>query len=372
MMSLRRLWAVARKEFFHITRDRRTLFLVTLAPAFLLVTLSYVFSFNVDRADIAVRDLDNTALSRAFLRGITASGDLQIVAYVEREGEETPLFARDRADALLVIPHGFADRVLAGGPATVGCVVDGADAITASQILSLIEGVVDRWAADRVRLTSSLLPPGYCDVRTLAWYNPTFDALVSVVPGIMAILLCMPSLALVLALTREKEVGSFESLVVTPVRGTEYLLGKLLAYELSGMVSVILSWLVAVAWFHVPFRGRLTVFLSLAAVYLVAGMGISMLIANFIHNQQTAMFLILMVIFVPSFFISGLLLPVADKPVGRLVAYSLPTTHFIAISRGVFLKGLGVAALWPPVRSLLVMGAGNVALSLFLFRKKLT
>jgi ABC-2 type transport system permease protein len=369
-MSIRRLLAVARKEFRHISRDIRTLFLVTVAPAFLLVTLSYVFAFDVDRVDIAVRDLDHTPLSRAFLASLTADGDIVIVAYVQRYQEIEHLFARDAADLVLVIPHGFADVVLDGGPAEVQCVVDGADAITASQAVGIVGSRVDAFVASLYPQRSGTTLRGF-DVSSRAWYNETLKTLVSMVPGMLAVILCMPALALALALTREKETGSFESLIATPVGGTEYLLGKLLAYEVSGMVSVVLAWLVATLWFRVPFRGSFPAFLLLAADYLVASMGISLVVANFVRNQQTAMFLILIVFFVPSFFIAGLILPVADEPIARAVAYGLPATHFITICRSVFLKGLGPVALWKPASILLAIGLAAQAISLVLFGKKL-
>nr|HID12723.1 ABC transporter permease [Anaerolineae bacterium] len=368
-MSIRRLLAVARKEFRHIARDMRIFFLVTVAPAFLLVTLSYVFAFDVDRVDIAVRDLDRTPLSRAFLASLTADGDFVVVAYVQREEEIEPLFTRDIADLVLVIPRGFADA-LGGGPAKVQCIADGADAITASQTIGLLESRVDGFVGD-LRVWRSGVAVGSFDLSSRAWYNEALKALVSMVPGMLAIILCMPALALALALTREKETGSFESLIATPVRGTEYLIGKLLAYETSGMVSVVLAWLVATLWFRVPFRGGFPAFLLLAADYMVASMGISLVVANFVRNQQTAMFLILMVFFVPSFFIAGLIQPIADEPIARAIAYALPTTHFITICRSVFLKGLGPAALWKPAFILLGIGSAAQAISLVLFKKKL-
>jgi len=369
-MFIRRLLAVARKEFRHIVRDVRTFFLVTVAPAFLLVTLSYVFAMDVDRVDIAVRDLDHTPLSRRLIASLTADGDFVVVSYVQQGEEVESLFTRDVADLVLVIPHGFADAVLGGGLAEVQCIVDGADAITARQTVGLMESRVDAFVA-------SLRPPrpggagnGF-DVSDRAWYNESLKSLVSMVPGMMAIILCMPALALALALTREKETGSFENLIATPVRGTEYLLGKLLAYEISGLVSVVLAWLVATLWFRVPFRGSFPVFLLLAADYMVASTGISLMVANFVRNQQTAMFLILTIFFVPSFFIAGLITPIADEPIARAVAYALPTTHFITICRSVFLKGLGPAALWRPASILLGIGFAAWAASLVLFKKKL-
>ncbi len=370
--AIRRLLAVARKEFRHITRDVRTLFLVTVAPAFLLVTLSYVFAFDVDQVDVAVRDLDRTPLSRALLASLTADGDTVIVAYVQREEEIEPLFTRDIADLVLVIPHGFADAVLGGGPAEMQCIADGADAITASQAIGLLESRVNAFAASlHTQRSGAADGISILAASSRAWYNETLKALISMVPGMMAVILCMPALALSLALTREKETGSFENLIATPVRGTEYLLGKLLAYEISGMASVVLAWLVATLWFHVPFRGFFPAFILLAADYMVASMGISLVIANFARNQQTAMFLILMVFFVPSFFMAGLILPIADEPIAQAVAYALPTTHFITICRSVFLKGLGPVALWKPALILLGTGITCPVISLVLFEKKL-
>lgn len=372
-MSIRRLIAVARKEFRHITRDVRTFFLVTLAPTFLLVTLSYVFAFDIERVDIAVRDLDRTPLSREFIASLTADGDVVVVAHVQQDEEIASIFARGLADVVLLIPHGFADAALDGGPAEVQGIVDGTDAITARQSIGLLEARVDAFVAGLHPRLADGTGSGFgvsFDVSDRAWYNRALKSLVSMVPGMMAIILCMPALALALALTREKETGSFETLIVTPVRGTEYLLGKLLAYETSGLASVVLAWLVAVLWFRVPFRGNLFTFLLLAADYLIASMGVSLVIATFVRNQQTAMFLILMIFFVPSFFIAGLILPIADAPISRAMSYALPTTHFIVISRAVFLKGLGPVALWKPALTLLGIGIACLTASLALFDKK--
>jgi ABC-2 type transport system permease protein len=373
-MSIRRLLAVARKEFCHITRDIRTFFLVTVAPAFLLVTLSYVFSFDVDRVDIAVRDLDSTPLSREFMANLTADGDIVVVAYLLGSEKTEDLFIRDIANVVLVIPYGFADALLGGGPVEVQAIIDGADAISANQAIGFLESHVSAFVADlRPRIAGGVEPASNVslEVSSRAWYNEALKSLISMVPGMMAVILCMPALALALAMTRERETGSYENLIVTPVRGIEYLFGKLLAYQSSGTASAGLAWLVATLWFRVPFRGNLPAFLLLAANYLLASMGISLVIATFVRNQQTAMFLILMVFFVPSFFVAGLILPVANEPVAQTIAYILPTTHFITISRGVFLKGLGPVALWKP--SLTLLGCGIVCLltSLALFQKKL-
>lgn len=368
-MSIHRLLVVARKEFRHILRDARLLFLVTVAPGLLLTTFSYVFAFDVSRVDVAVHDLDRTPVSREFVTSLDADEDFAIVAYVQREEEIEPLLTREGADLVLVIPHGFTDAALAGGPAELHCVIDGADSITAGQTLGLLQIRVNDFVVDLLGRRSVEVSMGV-RVSDRAWYNETLKSVVSMVPGMLAVIMCMPALALTLALAREKETGSFEGLIVTPVRGAEYLVGKLSAYVVGGAVSFLLAWLVATLWFRVPFRGRLIDLLTLTGVYLFASMGICLMIANFVRNQQTAMFLVLMVFFVPSFFIAGLIVPVTDEPVARAFAQLLPTTHFITVSRGVFLKGLGIAALRDQVLALLATGAGSLAASLVVFRKR--
>ena len=372
-VSPRRLLVVARKEFYHITRDPRLLLLVTVAPAFLLVMLSYVFAWDVEHVKLGVQNLDHTQLSREFVSHITADGDFSVALWMEPRQDAAPLFAREVVDMVLVIPAGFSRDILDGGPATVQCVVDGVDALGASRSLGLLQS---RVAAFGEKVLAR--PPGevsaaidVLEVRDRAWYNEALESLVSMVPGLMAVVLSMPALALALALAREKETGSFESLMVTPVRGSEYLTGKLLTYAVSGVTGGFLTWLVATIWFGVPFRGDLPAFLLLTTVYMFASMGISLLVASFVHNQQTAMFLILMVFFIPSFFLAGLIRPVAEDPIGRTVAYLLPSTHFISISRGVFLKGLGLTMLRRPALALALIGLVCQAISLRLFDKKI-
>ncbi len=209
------------------------------------------------------------------------------------------------------------------------------------------------------------------EVRRQAWYNAGLESMFSMVPGLLAIVLIMPTMALALALTREKETGTLEGLFATPVLGVEYLIGKLLAYIAAGLVSAVLALLVAVLWFRVPFRGSLAVYLLLAADYFLACMGATVVIANFVRSQQTAMFIVLIIFIVPSFFLAGLISPVSTGALAaRLTSYAVPGTHFVEISRGVFLKGLGLEQMIRPALILLGMGLGALVVGLLSFRKK--
>jgi drug efflux transport system permease protein len=370
-MSLRRTAAIVRKELLHIIRDPRNLFLVTVSPAFLLFLLSYIFSFEVNQINLAVLDLDRTSLSRQYLANLTDDGDLTLVYYVSSYEEIQPLLVSGKVDAGLVIPPGFADEVHGGRPAQVQAIIDGTDPFAASQASSSLGA---RSGVFVVGSGSTTAPQSHepVQVRSEAWYNAGLESLLSMVPGLLAIVLIMPTMALALALTREKETGTLEGLMATPVAGLEYISGKLLAYIGTGLISAVLALLVAVLWFKVPFRGSLIDYLLLAADYFLACMGATVVVANFVRSQQTAMFIVLLVFLVPSFFLAGLITPVSTGSLGpKLTSYAMPSTHFVEISRVVFLKGLGVSYVARPALTLLGMGLGALVVGLQAFKKKL-
>ena len=369
-MSWHRMAAIVRKEILHITRDPRNLFLVTISPAFLLFLLSYIFSFEVERLQLAVLDLDRTPLSRQYLATLTGDQDLVLAAHVDRYEQILPLLRRGEVEAALVIPPGFAAKLQGGQPAQVQAIIDGTDPLAGRQGSTSLQARSEAFAAERSR---SRWPGGaeLIQFSTQVWYNMGMESLHSMVPGLMAIVLLMPTMAFSLALAREKETSTLENLIVTPVLGAEYLLGKFLAYAATGLVSAVFAWLVAVLWFHVPFRGSLALYLLLIGVYFLACMGVTIVIASFVKSQQTALFAVLLIFLVPSFFLAGLITPVSTSSwPAYLTSSALPSTHFVEISRTVFLKGLGLSYMVRPVLILLGMGGGALGLGLLLFKKR--
>jgi ABC-2 type transport system permease protein len=353
-MPLTRTLAIAQKELHHIIRDPRLLFLVILSPAFLLIVLSYVFSFEVERVDLTVMDLDKSPLSRSYISTLTSDNEFHVVAYAPSYETLHRLILSGDADVALVIPHGFG---------SLQALVDGADPISARQTIGHL-------AARTTAFALSLSTSASLGVRSQAWYNPSLKSLVSMVPGLMAIVLCVPALAVALAMTREREWGTLEVLLTTPLRGWEYLVGKLTAYMATGLLSAMLTTLVAVFWFHVSLRGNLLLLLLLSLDYFLAAMGLSLFISNFTSSQQTAFIIVLFIFFVPSFFIAGLILPVDTESLfSQVAAYSLPATHFVTICRGIFLKGSSLPDLWFPAAILAAMGATAVGLSVLSFKK---
>jgi len=369
-MSLRRMTAIVRKELIHIVRDPRNLFLVTLSPAFLLFLLSYIFSFDATQLNLAVLDLDRTTLSRAYVASLTSDEDLDLTHSLDNYADILPLLVAGKVQAALVIPPGFEDTVKAGRAPQVQAIVDGADPFKGSQAVTTLEAHSSVFVAGAAAGRAPGRQP--IEVRSQALYNAGLQSLFSMVPGLLAIVLVMPTMALALALTRERETGTLEGLFATPVSGMEYLAGKLLAYISAGLVSAVLALLVAVLWFEVPFRGSLITFLGLTAVYLLACMGATVVIANFVKSQQTAMFIVLIIFIVPSFFLAGLITPISSSSLGAMLSsYALPSTHFVEIARVLFLKGLGLRYVLRPTLVLLGMGVGALLVGLFLFRKKI-
>ena len=370
--SPRRLLAVVFKELRHITRDVRIFFLVTLSPAFLLLILAYIFAFDVGNVSLGWLDGDRTETSRAYLAAITADGTFRLTDTATSYDDLEAALLAGRIDIALVVPPGL-ERSLArgaaaaaGGPATILALADGSDAILAAQELGSLAAST---AAFGARLAQQ---PARIEARTRAWYNPDLKSLRSMVPGLLAIVLTLPALALTLAVTREKEVGTLEALIATPVRGPEFLLGKLVAYVCSGLVSASVAAAVAVLWFGVPFRGSFALYLALAVDFYLATMGVSLVIAQFVKSQQTAMLLVLFVFFVPGFFVSGLISPVNTSSLSSvLVSYALPSTHFIAIARGIFLKGNGFVALRLHAGLLAAAAVTSVSAALLVYRKRI-
>jgi ABC-type multidrug transport system permease subunit len=282
------------------------------------------------------------------------------------------LMQAGRAKVALVIPHGTTDQLQAGRPAEVQAVIDGVDSITGQQAAAQLE-TRSRLFSQKMLPAASAQPIGYIDIRALAWYNPSIKSLNSMVPGLIGVVLIMPTLALALAFAREKELGSFEGLASTPLRGYEYIFGKMLTYLGFGMLSMIPVLIAALAWFHVPLRGPAIELAAVTLVYLGATFGLALLVANFVKSQQAAMLIMILVFFIPSIFLTGLIVPIdASSPAMVIISGLLPASHYVVLARGVFLKGLPLTEFASPLVILLSMGAATLALSLALFKKRIS
>lgn len=363
--SLRRALAIIVKEYKHIWFDPGFLFLTVFSPAVLLTLLSYIFSFDVDNARLAVINQDQSPRSFEYIRTLTADGSLIVVDTAQNTDQIVRLFRENRADAVLTIPPGFERDLEAGKRTPVSLAVDGADPGTAFQVINAVQ-------QRTVTYTNSLsaTPRSPFEVRIRVWFNPNLRSQHSMIPGLLALVLILPAMAVALAVTRERDAGTFEMLVTTPIRATEYLLGKLVVYLSMGLIGALLALAVAVFWFKVPFRGSLGLFLLLTADYLFAIMSYALIVARFVPNQRAVTSAVLLSLFIPGFFMTGLMLPVDPSPAAQAMAFSLPVTHYIVIARGVALKGLEMSHLLPEVGTLFGYGVLMSLLSVLLFNKK--
>jgi ABC-2 type transport system permease protein len=362
-MSIRRLISILNKEYRHILRDPRTLWMVFLSPAFVLIALSTIFASGDGNIKLALWDQDRTSLARRFTATLSSDEDFA-VRYVSGYQEIEDLLVGGRIDAALVIPPGFADAVQGGDTAPAQVILDGVDTSLAWQASGSLLGHAADFGMALSRQFSLPQPP--LQVRSRSAYLPDMDKQHSMLPGLIPIVFFLPVMAAALAVARERETGSLEALIATPVRGLEYLLSKLVAYVTTALVGLLPVWLVTTLLFGVPFRGNPLLLVALTADFLLSGAGLAILIGSLVHSQQTATLVTMFVFFVPGFFLTGLIDPIDPTDLlGTAVSYAMPGTHFVTICRALFLKGATLSQVWRPalalsIQTLVWMGLGGL------------
>lgn len=367
---MKRTLSVMRKETQHILRSRVTFVLVVISPLLLLLIMALMFSIEVRGVPIAVMDYDHSSLSRSYISGLVSSGEVSLYCYAENYDEIEELFFKDEVRAAVVIPPGFEEELLHQTGAQIQIISDGTEPISATYALSHISTFSQNFALELMGGVDSIQQPVNLSIR--AWYNPELKPIVGFVPGLIAVVLGIPAVAVAAAVVKEKEQGTMEMLIATPLRGWELLLGKLPPYIAAGLLNVVLATVIGVFWFGVPFAGNFPLYLVLSLVFFVAAFGISLLISTFVKRQMVAILLALLFFLYPSFFLSGLMYPVSSMSTEMQISANLfPATHLVTISRGIFLKGVGLDVLWPNAVILLVIGLVTIGLAIWRFRKKL-
>jgi ABC-2 type transport system permease protein len=376
-MNRRRILSIIRKEWWHITRDKTSFILLMFSPALVLVTMAYAFSVDITDVGIGVLDQDLSPLSRQYISQLASTDALRLEAWPQYLDDVEPLMMRGQVKAVAIIPPGFGQDLLAGRTAGVQVIVDGTDPNTAGHAIRHVSGHTEHFAREQMeqQLARAGLPANLedpIDLRLRAWFNPSLRYTVSMIPALLGIVLSVPAMAASLALAREREWGTLEGLIATPIGRVELIVGKLIPYMLAGFLSVPLCMAVAVYGFKVPFQGNLLLFLILSVVFLFATMSIALFISVFAGSQQVAILGSMLIFFFSGFFMSGLLIPFSLMgPILQLESLIFPTTHFVIISRSIFIKGADLASLQGFVIALLVVGAIFFSLTVLMFKKKL-
>jgi ABC-2 type transport system permease protein len=375
---MRGLVSVMRNEFRHMVRDPWLLTTVTLGAVLLIVLMSYALSADVDHVPIAVADGDHSSRSRTYLQSFANDKFFDVRYWAVSVEEAHECVRSGQAHGAIIVPAGFAETLLQAEQAPVQIIVDGTEPNVASQILGnakalsvsfsvhLLEEQLHRAELARGREVWPL------EFRIRALYNPDLRDVNSILPALMALCLSMPTVSAALSLAREKEEGTLERLIATPIRRYQLLAGKVLPYLLIGLLDVMLFVVIGKVAYSVPFRGRVADLLLFSSLFLLANLGISLLISSLVRTQMAALIIAGLVLTLPVINQSGLFHPLyAMPPKARLQALLWPATHYVIITRGIFLKGVGIQVLMQNGLFLLAIGLLLNGLAVWRLRKKL-
>jgi len=371
MPSLMRLLAVARKEVIQLRRDRRSLGMAFLVPAFMIVFFGYVISFDVKDIKLAVLDQDRTPRSRELIEAFEAAGRFRVTDRLSRPAEIEPLLGRGAVRIALVVPVGFERDLAAGRAAAMQAIVDGADANTASIAMNYATAIVTAYSARVVLRASQLSPPVVAQARV--WYNETLETANMIVPGLVAtIMMIISAMLTALTVAREWERGTMEQLAATPVRRIEVILGKLLPYLAVGLIDVTGVVALGILVFHVPFRGNPLILFGMAVLFLLGSLGLGIFISAAVKSQLLATQMAMLATYLPSVLLSGLIFDLGSMPFAlRAISTVVPARYFVVVLRGVFLKGVGLDVLWLQGLAMVLYAVVGLTLATRAFHKEL-
>lgn len=336
---------MARKETLQLQRDPRSLLLAFLLPVLLLVLFGYAITWDVNHIAVAVLDQDASARSRALLESLVASNHFDIVARLDHPREIDRLLRSNRAQMVVVVPADFAATLDGGGTATVQAIVDGSDANTATIAIAYVEAIVNGWSQN-VR-TEGHVRRAPVTPQTRIWFNEALRSRNMIVPGLVAVIMMIIAAMLTsLTIAREWERGTMEQLASTPVSRLEIVIGKLLPYLAIGLVDVIAVAGLGVVLFRVPFRGAPLLLLVLAFFFLAGALGLGLWVSVIARSQLLATQMAMLLTFLPAYLLSGFMfaIEVMPKPL-QLLTYLVPARYFLTVTRGIFLKGVGLPVL---------------------------
>lgn len=376
-MSIRHLAAVVKKEISHIVRDPYTLFLVLLSPTVLMVLMAYALSVDLREIPITVLDQEMSQSSRRFISFISSGDDLELYSMAEDMEEVEYLLMRGTVKAALILPPDFTTNLYRYHSGSLQIIIDGTEPESGGYAVQHIGSRAEEFAIQAVLegqegLSGIEIPEQAIDLRIQPWFNPSLKPRNDLIPGLLSIVLGLPAMLVALTISQEREHGTLEQLLATPIRRGEILVGKMLPYLIVGMLNVIIIPIFAILWFRVPFNGNFLEFFLISAVFMFAILGMGIVVGVFMRTQSAALALSFLLIFFPGFFLTGIFFPIISMPeVMRLESLGMPGTHYGIITRGVFLMGTGFDVLWPYVVMLGILGIMFVLLANMFFRKQL-
>lgn len=376
---MNRIFAIGRKEFLHIFRDPRIIMSIFGMPLIQLIMFSYALSYDIRNIPTAVYDRDKTSTSREFVRSFSTSGYFAVDKTITSESEIDPILTAASDKVVISIPQGFADKILTGDKAPVQVLIDGSDPNTAQTAAGYSAAISQFWSGKMVAeafmrrgiISSGGVQP--IETRTRVWYNPDLKTVNYLLPGLIAII--MMNIAIVqtaMSIVREKDSGTIEQLIASPVKRYELMIGKIGPYLGIAVIDIILVSLVGIWLFGVPFRGSIILMGIASALFIFGSLGLGLIISTISSSMQTANQLATFISFLPGFMLSGFVFPIRNMPkVLQWATYFVPARYYLSILRGVFLKGTGPAILWPNIVALIVYSTLTIVTSALIFKKKM-
>lgn len=403
--AIHRIKCLLRKEMTQTLRDRRLFGILIVAPFVQLIVLGYAATTEVKDISLAIRDNDRSFHSREFARALGASGYFKTSILNGPYANEADALVSGRAGLVVVIPPGFGARISRNEQSPIQVLVDGTDSNFAVHGLNYIGKAVRQYSSEAVRrqmgglvsvrypgpdptraggqetaagrteggyLSAGLAIPSL-NAATRIWYNPELTSRFYMVPGVMGVLLLVTTMVVsAMALVKEREMGTMEQIIVTPLRAGELIAGKLLPFVVIGCVEITFALPAILYVFDVPLRGSVVLIYALSGLFLLTTTGLGLLVSTLARTQQQAMLVAAFFVMMPFVLLSGFIFPVENMPYAmRCIAHILPLKYYLTIVRGIFLKGEGLFELWPDALALLVIGAAIFSMAVLRFHRRL-
>lgn len=372
-----RILTILRKEFLSVLRDPRMRLVIFAVPVVQTLIFGYAVTLDVRHIKLAVLDRDRTVDSRELIQRFSASGYFDVSNVASREAELRDWIDGAEVSAALQIDAGFGGDLRGGKTGKAQLIVDGSDSNTARMVLNYSAQISQVYGTEvalkqMVRSFGRQPSVGQIDLRSRTWFNENLESRNYFVPGVIAMLVMLISLMLTgMAIVREKEAGTIEQVMVTPIRRSEFILGKCAPFVVIGFLNVVMVTIVGVFWFDIPIRGNFGLLMVGTTCFLLSTLGVGLFISTVCETQQQAM-MTTFFFFFPAMLLSGFIFPIANMPIAvQWLTLLNPLRYFLIVIRGVFLKGVGFAVLWPQLLALFVLGLCVMAFAVSRFKKTL-
>jgi len=366
---------IVRKEFRQIKRDKRILSVLLFVPALMLLMFGYALNFDVKHTSMAVYDEDRTSVSRKFIEQFFISEYFNKVQTLNSKAEINGLLDGEHARVVLVVPSTFTKDIQRGGAASIQVIVDGANSNAAATVLGYINAIVQQYSVKV--MTESFIRMGRqtmtmpIDFQPRVWYNPELESAKFLVPGLIAFILMVTAvISTALAIVRERELGTMEQLMVSPIRPLELILGKTIPYTIISLFATVAILFLGYLLFDVSIKGSILLLSLVTFVFLVGSLGMGLLISTLVETQQLAFMIAVFVSMLPTFILSGFVFPIRNMPyIIQVITYVLPARYFLVVLRAIILKGAGLSAFWDQALILVIYAVIMIGISSLRMRK---